>query len=107
MTPTPSSCKSRAPGSTRQLPPVRATDIYFNDTLKKHVLCDDNLPYIYVLSPMSDIFLFVIQTTEFKHSKTRVLLPRTQQKNKEEFVQKLTGEWIREDDGQYNEQVTV
>lgn len=45
--------------------------------------------------------------TEFKHSKTRVLLPRTQQKNKEEFVQKLTGEWIREDDGQYNEQVTV
>lgn len=32
MTPTPSTWKSRVPGSTRQLPPVSATDIYLIDT---------------------------------------------------------------------------
>lgn len=75
----------------------------------KHVRHDNKLLYFICTTPcfISSVLLFFIQMTEFKHSKTHVLLPRMQQKNKEEFVQKLTKEWIRKDDGQQNEQVTV
>ena len=41
-----------------------------------------------------------LQMTKFKHSRTHVPLSRSRQKNKEDFVQKLTEEWITEDDGQ-------
>lgn len=63
MTLTPSSCKSRAPGSTQQLPPVRATRIHFLTTHAKHSLQDDN-PF----HCEQRVVCSALQMTEFKHS---------------------------------------
>lgn len=53
---------------------------------------------------ISNVLLSFIQMTEFKHCKTHVLLPRTQQE-KEESMQELTE--VKKDDGQHNKPVTV
>lgn len=97
MTPTPSSCKSRAAGSTQQLPLVGAIDNYFYDTLKTLSAWQQS-----ALFHMYNKFFFSsLQMTEFKHSKTRAPHSRSQRENQEgEFVPMLMKERMREDDGQ-------
>lgn len=94
-TPTPSSYKSRAPGSTQQPPQVGALHPSFHDTSKRPP-SDNILPRF-----ISTTRLFSSsQMTEFKRSKTRAPLSRSQRGNQEEFVQTLTKGWTRKDGGQ-------
>lgn len=89
MTPTWSSCKLRAPGSTQQLPPVRAKEVYFN------MLHMNILPYFICTTwPISGVFL--LQMTEFKRAIILVLLSSKQQEKKRKFVQ---NEWKSGSDG--------